>query len=106
MNAKEMEILHRLKSLLQEKVKLDRVVLFGSRARGNSDPESDMDVLILINEPLTSEVRDKVSDCAWEAGFEDGIVVASLVYTKDEWENGPEHYSPFAETVRSEGIPV
>ena len=106
MNAKEMEILRRLKSRLKEKVKLDRVVLFGSRARGNADPDSDMDVLVLLNEPITYEVREKVSDCAWEAGFDDGIVVASLVFTKDEWENGPEYYSPFAEAVRSEGIPV
>lgn len=106
MDSKEMEILHKLKRRLQETVNLDRIILFGSRARGNADKDSDMDVLVLINEPITHEIREKVSDCAWEAGFDDGIVVASLVYTKDEWESGPERYSPFAEAVRSEGISV
>jgi DNA polymerase sigma len=106
MNAKELEILHNLKDLLRKKVKLHRVILFGSRARGEATPDSDMDVLIILDEPITNEIRNIVSDCAWKAGFDDGIVVASIVFSRDEWENGPEYYSPFAEAVRSEGIPV
>jgi len=33
-------------------------------------------------------------------------VVASVIFTREEWENGPEYYSPLAEAVRSEGIPL
>lgn len=106
MNNKDLEILHKLKSLLNERVKLHKVVLFGSRARGNADSESDMDVLVLLNEPITTEVRDIVSDCTWKAGFNDGIVLSSILYSIDEWEDGPEYYSPFAEAVRLEGIPI
>lgn len=106
MDDKDREILHRLKSLLQAKVKLHQVILFGSRARGDADPDSDMDVLVVLDEPRTREVRDAVSDCAWEAGFDAGVVVASVVFTREEWEDGPEYYSPLAEAVRSEGIPL
>ena len=35
-----------------------------------------------------------------------GIVVAAILFTRDEWDNGPEHYSPLAEAVRSDGILV
>ncbi len=50
--------------------------------------------------------RKQVSECAWEAGFEHGIVITPVVFTRDEWENGPERYSPFVQTVMSEGIPL
>lgn len=106
MDAKDKEIVHKFKSLLQKRVKLHRLVLFGSRARGDADPDSDMDILVVLNEPATREVRDIVSSCAWEAGFDDGVVVSSIVFTRDEWENGPEYYSPFAEAVRMEGVPI
>ncbi|MEW6262342.1 MAG: nucleotidyltransferase domain-containing protein [Thermodesulfobacteriota bacterium] len=106
MNAKDYETARRFKKLLQEKVKLHQAIVFGSRARGDADPESDMDVLVVLDEPRTSEKREIVSSCAWEIGFDAGIVVASVVFSREEWENGPEYYSPFAETVRSEGIPL
>jgi len=106
MDVRDRIILNRLKSLLQEKVKLHQVILFGSRARGDAEPDSDMDILVVLDEPRTREVRDTVSDCTWEAGFDAGVVVASVVFTREEWENGPEYYSPLAEAVRSEGIPL
>lgn len=106
MNAKDREILNKLKSLLQEKVKLHQVILFVSRARGDAEPDSDMDVLVILDEPRTAKVRKIVSDCTWEAGFDAGVVVASVVFSREEWENGPEYYSTLAEAVRSEGIPL
>jgi DNA polymerase sigma len=104
MDKKDMEIAQKLKLLLQEKVKLHQVILFGSRARGDADPESDMDVLVILDEPRTPQVRDAVSDCSWQAGFAAGVLVASVCITRDEWDNGPEAHSAFAEAVRSEGI--
>ena len=106
MVAKDMETANKFKSLLQGKVKLHQIILFGSRARGDADPDSDMDVLVVLDEPRTPERRNIVSDCAWEAGFDVGVVVASVIFTREEWENGPEYYSPLAEAVRSEGIPL
>jgi len=104
LNEQDKRILEKLKGLLQREVKLHQLILFGSRARGNAASDSDMDVLVIVDEPVTQQLRDRVSRCAWQAGFDEGIVVASVLYTHEEWENGPERFSPFAETVRSEGI--
>jgi len=106
MDAKDLKIVNKFRSLLQERVKLHQLILFGSRARGDAEPDSDMDVVVVLDEPRTLEARDVVSDSAWEAGFDACVVVASVVFTREEWENGPEYYSPFAEAVRSEGIPL
>jgi len=40
----------------------------------------------------------------WEAGFESGVVVVPVVFSRVEWENGPERYSLLAEAVKSDGV--
>ncbi|HUT32319.1 MAG TPA: nucleotidyltransferase domain-containing protein [Planctomycetota bacterium] len=106
MNEVEKRILGRLKRLLLKRVALCRLILFGSRARGDADPDSDMDVLVIVEGAGDEETRDYVSDCAWEAGYRDGIVIVPVVFTRDEWENGPERHSLLAQAVELEGVPV
>ncbi|MBI4832799.1 MAG: nucleotidyltransferase domain-containing protein [Candidatus Lindowbacteria bacterium] len=104
MNEVEKSILDRLKTLLLKRVELHKLILFGSRARGDADPYSDMDVAVIVNGTMDQTIRDYISHCAWEAGFQDGIVVVPVVFTRDEWENGPERYSLLVQAVMADGI--
>ena len=99
----EKNIIDTFSLLLKKKLGIHRIELFGSRARGDAEPDSDMDVLVIVNE-ISPELEDYVSECAWEAGFKDGIVIVPVVFTRDEWENGPERYSLLAEAIRAEGV--
>jgi uncharacterized protein len=100
----EKTILDRFKALLAKRLNLYRLVLFGSRARGDAELYSDMDVLVVLEDMFTEKDSDFVSDCAWEAGFESGIVIVPVVYSRSEWENSPERYSLFARAVEKEGV--
>ena len=104
MNTIEKEILDKFKALLLRQVPLHKLILFGSRARGDADPASDMDVVVILEDTASDEDREFVSDCAWEAGFKHGIVLVSVVFTRSEWETGPERYSLLAQAVKREGI--
>lgn len=99
----EKQILEAFANLVQKKVSLHSVVLFGSRARGDAEPDSDMDVLVIVDD-LTEKDEDYISECAWEAGFASGVVVVPVVFSRVEWENGPERYSLLAEAVKSDGV--
>lgn len=106
MKTRDFEIALKFKNLLRDKVKLHQAILFGSRARGDADPESDMDILVILDEEQTSSVRDIVSDCAWQVGFDSGLVVAPVVFSREEWENGPERSSLLAMAMREEGVSI
>jgi predicted nucleotidyltransferase len=46
----EREIINRMSRLLQQAYQPRRIVLFGSRARGNAHPGSDVDLLVVLDE--------------------------------------------------------
>lgn len=104
MNTAEKAVLDKFKSLLLKQLKLHKLILFGSRARGDAGPYSDMDVVVILDNASGEQDFDYVSDCAWEAGFESGIVIVPMVFTRDEWENSPERYSLLAKAVEAEGV--
>ncbi len=102
----EEKVANRFKFLLSQHVPLYRVIIFGSRARGDADPDSDMDLLVILDGPVSADARKHVSDCAWEAGFNHGLVVSPIVVSRQSWENGPDRYSLLAQAVEEEGIAV
>ena len=106
MTSLEKTILDRFKQLVLARLPLHQMILFGSRARGDADPDSDMDVLVVLEDSARPQAGEIVSDCAWEAGFEHGIVVASLTVRRREWEEGPLSSSLLAIAVGAEGVLV
>ena len=104
MNTTEKAVLDKFKSMLLEQLKLYKLILFGSRARGDAGPYSDMDVVVILDDTSGEQDSDYVSDCAWDAGFEYGIVIVPVVFTRNEWENSPERFSLLAKAVETEGV--
>jgi len=102
----EKAIVDKFKFLLSKRVSIYKMILFGSRARGDADQYSDMDIAVILNEPVEEKDTDYVSDCAWEAGFQYGIVVVPVVFTREEWENSPERSSLLVQAAEMEGVMV
>ena len=99
-------LVERFKSLLIERgIPLYKTIVFGSRARGDAEPDSDLDVLVLV-ERLNPTLRKTISHCAWEVGFEAGILIQTVVMTREEAEQGPEQSSLLMLAVKEEGVPV
>lgn len=103
MTETESEIVATLKTALQKKLGVHSLIVFGSRARGDADRYSDLDVAIILEEEPDESARDYVSDCAWEAGFAEGIVVAPVVFSRSEWETGVVRHSLLGRAIEMEG---
>jgi len=105
MKPKDYEIAKTLKERLSEVVNLVDFRVFGSRARGDADDLSDMDVFLEV-ESLDKELKEKISDIVWEVGFENFVVISPLIFTKDEIENSPIRSSPIVKNITKEGIKI
>jgi len=78
--------------------------LFGSRARGDNNPDSDWDILILINnQTVTSEIEDKFRDVLYNIELESGQIISTFIYPKSFW-NSTLKYSPLYKAVKKEGV--
>ena len=100
-----------LKIALELRKRLSRVVqlvdfrVFGSRARGEADEYSDMDVFVEV-ERLDPDLKERLLDIAWEVGFENLIVISPLIFTRDEIQNSPHRSSPIVKVIAQEGVRV
>lgn len=77
---------------------------FGSTATGKTNPESDIDLLLVIKSPLSPQDRDHVADIAIDLCSDYGFLLDIHYYTKGEMEQSPYSFSPFLKAVTNEGI--
>jgi len=105
MNDKELRTMEKFKSLVSERVKVREFRVFGSRARGDAAEDSDLDVLVIVDSP-DHAIERVISDCAWEAGFPEDIIVMPIVLSLDVLKNGPLRESAFIKGIYREGVAV
>lgn len=79
--------------------------LFGSRARGDADEFSDMDIFMEF-EIVDKELKSKVKNAAWEMTLETGIVVTTLLFSRYEIEESALRSSPIIRVIMEEGVSV
>lgn len=105
MQEKELKVIERLKNLISLKVKIHEIRVFGSRARGDATEESDLDVFIVVDH-LDHSVEKYISDCAWEAGFPEDIIIMPITISLNTLKNSPLRESVFIKNVYREGTKI
>ena len=79
--------------------------LFGSEARGQASPESDIDVLVVVQpdaERVALETR--IVDIAFDVNLEFNVFISPSVVTPAILDHPVWRESPFIETVLREGV--
>ena len=105
MREKDRTTAEQLKRRLSGILQLVDFKVFGSRARGDSDEYSDLDVFIEV-ETIDPALRDAVSDAVWEVGYQNYMVISPLIFTRDELERSPLRVSPIVRSIVEEGVSV
>ncbi|MCL6559793.1 MAG: nucleotidyltransferase domain-containing protein [Firmicutes bacterium] len=78
------------------------VILYGSKARGDARPDSDIDILLLVNDRHKID-RDKIYDFIVDADLEHGIDISLNIYNAEEFNRMVTWQAPFAANVVREG---
>lgn len=82
--------------------KIKKVILYGSYVRGQATKDSDIDILVLIDQSLNPfEVRDSLSDLLFDIILEKGELISVIAVPEDLFEN---YNSPFLLNIKKEGL--
>ena len=101
----EENALRSLKEALTKKFDIRDFRLFGSKARGDDTPESDIDVMIVVNE-INPDIESQMDDIIFEVNLENDTFISAIIIGKKEIEEGPMSESPIYKIVLKEGIPL
>ena len=79
--------------------------LYGSRARGDARPDSDYDLLILLDKDrIAADDYDKYAYPLHESGWEIWTEINPHIYTKKDWKSWS--FSPFYKNVEQDKIVI
>lgn len=84
--------------------RLNRLVLYGSRARGSARPDSDVDVLVVVTGPINyMDLIQRTSMVVARLSLEYDLVLSRAFVSREQFES---EQSPFLRNVRREGLAV
>jgi len=85
------------------RTQIRRLVLFGSRARGDDRSDSDYDILVVVLRKAP-ELRSVLYDGVMRALLDHGRLVSLKIFSETEFDRLRELGTPFMERVQREGI--
>ena len=96
--------IERAVAILRNRFPVERVILFGSKARGDDDNESDIDLLVLTTRPITHADEDRMTEFLFQLQLDLGVMITPLVIAADEWEHGVYQAAPVRWEVERDGV--
>lgn len=105
MKSEDSLISSRIRKLIREIDPYADVILYGSRARGDYNPESDWDILILVDATVDLDYERLFRHKLYDLELETGEVFSISVYNITDWKS---RYwmTPLFQNVSKEGVRI
>ena len=99
------QIFQEIQALKRKILPNEKVILFGSQARGDARPDSDWDLLVLLNkEKKEFEDEDIYGYPFDKIGWNYKVAINTILYSITEWEK--RKITPFYKNIEYEGIEI
>ena len=104
LTARQRQALTELRERLFADFGISALILYGSVARGEADEESDIDLLVVTQHPLSRASRHQITDAVFEINLRHDTNFSTLVVDRQSWTTGPLSILPLHDEVIEEGV--
>lgn len=105
-NMKRPEVVKQISQTIHRIEPTATAILYGSEARGDARPDSDIDVLILLDGEQRDLKREwNITGELYEIELATGVLVNPMIMLRKQWENRP-FKTPFYVNVINEGVRI
>ena len=92
--------------MLKSEFSVSKVILFGSKARGDHDEHSDIDLLVVASRLLHWKEEKAIVGALFDIGMEYDVIFSPLFTFSDEWERGIFTEFPVCREISHDGAVV
>lgn len=104
MNKQEQHIRNLIRTKIHQKNPDAEIILFGSHARGDSNSNSDWDILVLLNNlTVDRNLEKEYREALFDVELEVGEPISTFVFSKKDWET-KHSITPLYLNVKQDGI--
>jgi len=91
---------------LKENYPVDDIILFGSKARGQSDAYSDIDLLVVVSRNLHWREEKAMINDLFDIGLKYDVIFSPVLASSEEWRGGIFTEFPIYQEIIRDGAAV
>jgi len=92
--------------ILKEQFPVKDIILFGSKARGDFNKYSDIDLLVVTFVPLHWKDEKAMVELLFDIGMDYDVIFSPLCVSVDEWEGDVFNKLPIYHEISKDGVMV
>lgn len=104
LNQNDIPIMQQCKSAILEVAPNATIILYGSRARGDNGPDSDLDILVLVDKSVDYQLVQRIRYRLYDVELQEKMIISCIVHNKSLWESEKYRVLPLKKSIEKEGM--